>query len=401
MAELKLRFPFFRLNPNLIYLDNAATTQRVDRALDASWDYYHLGNANVHRGLYPLAEKATIAYEGVRDMVKDFINAREREEIIFTKGTTESLNLVVQSWGSKFLKSGDEIVLTILEHHSNLVPWQMVAKKTGAVLRFCPIKKNGQLDYDALAALITPKTKIVSITGLSNVLGTVVDIKQVVRLARKVGALVCVDAAQFIAHFAIDVQQLDVDFLAFSSHKIYGPTGCGVLYAKKEHLLEMEPWMGGGDMIKEVYLDHSIWNDLPWKFEAGTPAISQVIGLGGALSFLTELGFTWIKQHDQELQDYALVQMRSLSGVTLFGSGDWQTQRGAISFAIQGIHPHDVAAVLGEKGICVRAGHHCCMPLISTLGVPATVRMSFAIYNSKEDVDFLVDGLKSIQRKFR
>ncbi len=395
------RFPIFQKHPTITYLDNAATTQRVDTALDASDSYYREMNANVHRSLFPMAEEATEAYEGVREKVRDFVNARETEEIIFTRGTTEALNLVAQGWGRKFLKPGDEIVLTVLEHHSNLVPWQMVAKETGAVLSFVPILEDGTLDMDTMASLVTEKTKMVSVTGLSNSLGTVVDLERVVQMARKVGAKVCVDAAQLVAHFPVDVQALDVDFCAFSSHKMYGLTGAGVLYGKRELLEAMEPVFGGGDMIREVHLEKSTWNDVPWKFESGTPSIAQVIGMGGAIDFIKEVGFDFIQKHDKELLEYALERLADLSEVTVLGPGNSRQQVAIVSFLVKDVHPHDVAAILGQNDVCVRAGHHCTMPLMKTLKTPGTTRVSFSVYNAKEDIDRLMDGLKMVIQTFR
>lgn len=401
MSEVKKRFPFFKKHPKVVYLDSASTTQRLDDSLEAEQDYYLNFNANVHRGLYPLAESATEKYEAVRKTAQKFLNAKESAEIIFTRGTTEGLNMVAQGWGHKFLKKGDEIVLSILEHHSNLVPWQMVAKEKGAKVKFCPILSTGNLDYKALEKLITSKTKIVSITGLSNTLGTVVDLSIVVRLAKKVGAKVCVDAAQLAAHFPIDVQKLNVDFLAFSSHKIYGPTGAGVLYAKREILEEMDPWLGGGDMIREVHEEFSTWNDLPWKFEAGTPNIAQIIGMGPAMEFLMKLGKNALMHHDRSLQEYLMKKLNELPFVTTYGPKGFDQHRACISFTVKGVHPHDVAAILGELGICVRAGHHCTMPLMKSLCTISTVRVSFGIYNTAKDVEALAEGLKKVAKVFK
>jgi len=399
MINIRDRFPIFQNNPDLVYLDNGATTQRVDLALQAVDKYYREMNANVHRSLFPMAEQATKAYEGAREKARAFINARETAEVIFTRGATESLNIVAQGWGRQFLKAGDEVVLTILEHHSNLVPWQMVAKETGAKLKFVPIK-DGALDMEELKNLITKQTKMVSVTGLSNSLGTMVDISRVAKMARKVGAKVCVDAAQVAAHLPINVQEWDVDFLAISSHKMYGPTGAGVLYGKREILEEMNPWLGGGDMIREVHLEQSTWNDLPWKFEAGTPNIAQIIGMGGAIDFLNEVGFDFIQQHDRELLEYALDKLEKLNYVTLLGPGNKLNQVGIISFLIKDVHPHDVAAILGEKQVCIRAGHHCTMPLMKVLKVAGTNRLSFGIYNTKKDVDQLIEGLEDVVKMF-
>jgi len=398
--NLRAHFPIFIAHPKLVYLDSASTTQRVDRALVAEQDYYLDSNANVHRGLYPLAEEATEKYEHVRTIAKQFLHVGKEGETVFTHGATEGLNIVALGWGRQFLKKGDEIVLSLLEHHSNLVPWQMVAKETGAVVKFCPILSTGNLDYKALEKLVTKKTKIISITGLSNTLGTLIDLPVVVRLARKVGAKICVDAAQLVAHMSVDVQKLDLDFLVFSAHKIYGPTGAGVLYAKREILEAMNPWLGGGDMIREVSEEFSTWNDVPWKFEAGTPSIAQVIGMGGAMEFMMDVGKNTLMKHDRELQEYAFKKLNELSFVEVYGSKGFDQHRGSISFNVKGVHPHDVAAILGEENICVRAGHHCTMPLMKALGVGATVRVSFGLYNTAKDVEALARGLKKVAKVF-
>lgn len=397
---MKNRFPIFNRHPELVYLDSASTTQRVDSALRAMEDYHLDFNANVHRGLYPMGEQATSAYEHVREITQRFLNAPSPRNIVFTRGTTEGLNMVAQSWASKFLKPGDEIVLTMMEHHSNWVPWQRVAEKTGAVLKFCPLTADGDLDYEALEALLGPRTKLITLTGLSNVLGTLVDLPRVQALAQKSGAKICGDAAQLAAHQAIDVQALDLDFLAFSSHKIYGPTGAGVLYAKPELLESMDPWMTGGDMIREVHLECSTWNDFPWKMEAGTLPIASIIGMGAAMEFLMELGFAHVEEHDRTLHDFAVSELSALPGLRLFGPMDAARHRGALSFTLDGIHPHDIASLLGERGICVRAGHHCTMPLHKMLGVPATVRLSFGVYSIREDLEKLKVSLEEIQKLF-
>jgi cysteine desulfurase/selenocysteine lyase len=368
--------------------------------MKAEQDYYLNSNANVHRGLYPMAEAATGKYEAVREIARKFLHVGKDGEVVFTRGATESLNVVALGWGRKFLKKGDEVVLTVLEHHSNLVPWQMVAKETGAVVKFCPILSTGNLDYKALEKLITKKTKMVSITGLSNTLGTLIDLPVAVRLARKVGAKICVDAAQLVAHMSVDVQKLDVDFLAFSGHKIYGPTGAGVLYAKRDLLEAMDPWLGGGDMIREVNLERSTWNDIPWKFEAGTPSVAQVIGMGAAMEFMMEVGKNTLMKHDRELQEYTFKKLNELSFVEVYGPKGFDQHRGSISFNVKGVHPHDVAAILGEQGVCVRAGHHCTMPLMKALCQVSTVRVSFGLYNTAKDVEALAKGLKKVAQVF-
>lgn len=399
--DIRSRFPLLTNQPDLVYLDSASTTQKPEAVLEALQTYYTTANANVHRGLYPLAERATEMYEAVRPRVQRFLNAGFVEEIIFTSGATDSLNRVAQGWGAQFLKSGDEILITLLEHHSNLVPWQLVAERTGAILKFVPITAEGLLDEAAFDQLLTDRTKIVSVTGLSNTLGTVVDLERLVKAAHAVGAKVCVDAAQLAAHFPIDVQALDVDFLAFSSHKLYGPTGVGVLYAKRAILETMNPWLGGGDMIKEVHTTHSTWNDLPWKFEAGTPNIADVVAFGAAIDFIQEIGFDFIQAHDQQLQAHAFKRLGELSFVTILGPQTLTEHRAVISFLVKDVHPHDVAAILGQENICVRAGHHCTMTLMKALDTVSTTRVSFGIYNTVEDVDRLVEGLRRVATVFK
>ncbi len=398
--NLRARFPIFKTHPKLVYLDSASTSQRVDSSMKAEQDYYLNSNANVHRGLYPMAEAATEKYESVREIARKFLHAGKDGEVVFTRGATESLNIVALGWGRKFLKKGDEVLLTVLEHHSNLVPWQIVAKEKGARVKFCPILSTGNLDYKALEKLVTKKTKIISVTGLSNTLGTLIDLPVVVRLARKVGAKICVDAAQLVAHMSVDVQKLDVDFLAFSGHKIYGPTGAGVLYAKREILETMDPWLGGGDMIREVSEEFSTWNDIPWKFEAGTPSVAQVIGMGAAMEFMMEVGKNTLMKHDREMQEYTFKKLNELSFVEVYGPKGFDQHRGSISFNVKGVHPHDVAAILGDQGVCVRAGHHCTMPLMKALCQVSTVRVSFGLYNTAKDVEALSKGLKKVAKIF-
>ena len=400
MKDLKSHFPFFIGNPHLVYLDSASTSQRVDRTLEAEQEFYTKYNANVHRGLYPIAEKASEHYEAVRETAQRFLHASAASSVVFTRGTTEGLNIVAQCWGRPHLKKGDEVLLTVMEHHSNLVPWQMIAQETGAVLKFCPLTKNGDLDYDAFEKLLTKKTKMVSITGLSNVLGTFVDLERVIEWAHKVGALVCVDAAQLAAHSPLDVQALDVDFLAFSSHKIYGPTGAGILFGKKEHLEAMNPWMGGGDMIRSVSLETSEWNDVPYKFEAGTPNIAGVIGMGAAMEFLMDQDWEALRAHEKTLFELLIEELKALPFVEVYGVQKWPTHRAAVSFNVKGVHAHDTAAVLGEHGVCVRAGHHCAMPLHTWLKTPASVRASFGLYNTEADVKALIKALKEVEKLF-
>lgn len=400
MKNPRSHFPFFKVHPAMVYLDNASTTQRVDSALEAEFSSSVECNANVHRGLYPLAEASTERYEAVREIGRRFLNAASAKEIVFTHGTTEGLNIVAQAWGRSHLKAGDEVLLSTMEHHSNLVPWQMVAKATGAKLKFIPLTAKGDLDYSALEKMVNKRTRLVSITGLSNVLGTRVDLKKIVKAARAVKALVCVDAAQLAAHEAIDVQKLDVDFLAFSSHKLYGPTGAGILYGKQALLESMSPWMGGGDMIRSVQLESSEWNEVPYKFEAGTPNIAGVIGMGAALEFMMEQGWQDIEAQEEVCMKALLEGLKALPFVTVYGTKKWPLHRGAVSFNVKGVHAHDTAAVLGEIGICVRAGHHCTMPLHSLLKTAATVRASVGIYTTPKDIAALLKGLKKVAQLF-
>ena len=400
VEQVREQFPILQRKIHgkpLVYLDNGATTQKPLAVLAAMDEAYRNSYANVHRGLHQLSMEATEAYEQAHAKVAQFINATP-EEVIFTKGTTESLNLLAYSLGST-LKAGDEILLSEMEHHSNLVPWQAVAQRTGAVLRFIPVTPDGTLDMVRGASLFSSKTKIVSIVHLSNVLGTINPVKDLARRAHTVGALMIVDGAQSVPHMSVDVKDLDCDFLAFSGHKMAGPTGIGVLYGKREHLERMDPFLYGGDMIREVTFERSTWNDLPWKFEAGTPNIVGGIGLGAAVDFLQGIGMDRIEAYERELTAYALAALRGIDGLEVYGPKEG---RGAvISFNIPGIHPHDVAHLLDDQGIATRGGHHCAMPLIRKMGLTATSRASFYFYNTKEEVDTLVAALRRIKEKFR
>ncbi len=377
----------------LVYLDSAATSQKPRCVIDALKNYYEMENANVHRGIHALSEIATEKYEKARDKVAGFINAKDRESVIFVKNATEAINLVARSWGVKNIREGDEILLTQMEHHSNLVPWQMIAKQTGAELKFIGIKPDGTLNLEGIETLITPLTKIVGVTQVSNVLGTINPVEEITEIAHQKGALVLVDGAQSVPHMPVDVQRIDCDFMAFSGHKMMGPTGVGVLYGKRELLEEMDPFLGGGEMIREVRWDSSTWNDLPWKFEAGTPNIAQAIGLGVAVDYLQSLCMEKIREHERQLLEYALQQIGSLDGAEIYGPRD--ERGGVVSFNLEGIHPHDLSTILDQEGIAIRAGHHCAMPLMRRLGVSATVRASLYIYNNQWDVDVLVEGLKT------
>lgn len=373
------------------YLDSAASSLTPTPVLDAMNDYYKNFRSNVHRGMYKTAGEATRCYEAVRGKVAKFLNAAVPEEIVFTSGTTASLNLLATSLG-RTCGPGDEVVLTEMEHHANLVPWQEAAKRHGFALKFIPLKEQC-LDMDAARALITPQTKVVAIAHASNVLGTINPAKELAALAHAVGAIFILDAAQSVPHMNVDVRELDCDFLAFSTHKAYGPTGVGVLYGKKALLEKTEPAQYGGDMIREVKYEASTWNDAPMKFEAGTPNIAGVIGLGGAIDWMQGIGMEIIEAHDRELTIYALEKLSVIPGVTIVGPGAGE-RIGAISFTVEGAHPHDLATLLDREGVAVRGGHHCAMPLMNKLGVTGTCRASFGIYNGKEDVDALVEAIE-------
>ncbi|MFC3826684.1 MULTISPECIES: cysteine desulfurase [Niastella] len=374
----------------LVYFDNAATTQKPQVVIDALVDYYSNYNANVHRGIHTLAEEATAAFEASRNAAQQFINAASREEIIFTRGTTEGINLVAYTWGRQNIKAGDEIIITEMEHHSNIVPWQMLCEEKGAVLKMIP-QQNGELLLDEYKKLLSSKTKLVSVVHVSNALGTVNPVEEIIRLAHQAGALVMIDGAQSTVHLDIDVQAMDCDFFAFSSHKVYGPTGIGVLYGKK-HLLEaMPPFQGGGEMIKEVTLQKTTYADLPYKFEAGTPNIGDAAVLKAALEFVNKIGKEKIRNHENELLAYATEQLVQLPGLRIIGTA--ANKVSVASFVIDKVHPQDVGILLDNRGIAVRTGHHCAQPLMHCYGIPGTIRASFAMYNTKEEVDKLIEGL--------
>ena len=399
---LAARFPILSRSVHgerLVYLDNAATTQKPDTVLAALQAYYATSNANVHRGVHTLAEEATAAYEGCRVRVARFVNAPDPRGVVITRGTTESINLVARSWGAK-LAAGDEVVLTEMEHHSNLVPWIMLARERGVVLRHAAITRDGELDVAALTALLSPRTKVVSLTAMSNVLGTITPVAEVAALAHRVGAVVVVDGAQAVPHLPVDVQAMGCDFLAFSAHKMYGPTGLGFLVASPEILGAMEPLFGGGEMIREVRLDSATWNDVPHKFEAGTPNIADAAAFPAALDLLEAIGMEAVRAHEEELLGYALERLTSLGFLDLHGPLDPRRRGGLISFVDPEVHPHDLAQILDSRGIAVRAGHHCAQPLMRRLGVVATARASFGLYNDRDDVDALVEGLLAARRYF-
>ncbi len=384
----------------LVYLDNAATTQKPDAVIEAIGTYYRSTNANIHRGLHTLSEEATEQYEGVRKTVARFIGAADPNTIIFTRNATESLNVIAYAWGNANLREGDEILLSVMEHHSNLVPWYIIAKQTGAVVRHIPITDDGRLDLRTIGELINKKTKVVSLMHISNVLGTINPVADIAEMAQKVGALMVVDAAQSAPHANVDVNELGADFVALSAHKMLGPTGVGVLWGRKNLLEEMDPFLGGGDMISSVSLEGAEWNDLPWKFEAGTPNIADVIGFGPAVEYLENLGMDRVREHEIELTAYALDQLRGVGTIDIYGPENPEDRAGVISFNLQGIHPHDVGTIMDSHGIAIRAGHHCAQPLMDRLGQPATARASFYVYNDRDDVDALVAGLRDVRRFF-
>ena len=403
---LKLRqdFPILHQLVNdepLVYLDNAATTQKPEAVLAKVAAYYHQDNANVHRGVHTLAERATQSYESAREKVRAFINAKETAEVLFTRGTTTGLNWVASSFGDKFVEAGDEIVISYMEHHSNIIPWQQLAKQKGAKLIYIDITPEGYLDLADAKRKIGEKTKIVSIAHVSNVLGGINPIKELIALAHENDAVMVVDGAQAAPHMKVDVQQLDADFYAFSGHKMCGPTGIGVLYGKCQWLEQMEPVEFGGEMIDFVNLYDSTWKELPWKFEAGTPNIAGGIGLGAAVDYLTEIGMDEIHAYEQSLVDYVMPKLKAIEGVTVYGPQDPKDHTGVIAFNIEGLHPHDVATALDMEGVAVRAGHHCAQPLLKYLNVPATARASFYFYNTKKDADRLIDAIHKTKEFFQ
>lgn len=397
IEAIRKDFPIFGTIPPLAFLDNAASTQTPRPVVEAMEAYYDTYRSNIHRGIYRISEEATEQYERAREKVARLINAPRSRQVIFTRNTTESINLVAYSWGSTNIREGDEIVLSIMEHHSNLVPWQLLAQRTGAALRFLEVTDEGLLDFTQLRDLLTKKTKLVAIGHVSNVLGTINPIQSIIEMAHAVGAKVLVDAAQSVPHFQVDVQQLDCDFLAFSGHKMCGPTGIGALYGKLELLEEMPPFLGGGSMIRSVERDVSSYAELPAKFEAGTPSIAEAIGLGHSVDYITQANLAAIHVHEQELLKYAHQRLEQIEGITLYGPAPHQ-KMGVISFNMDGIHPHDVAGLLDTHGVAVRAGHHCAQPLMKRLNVIATVRASFYLYNTIEDVDRLYEGLCRAQK---
>lgn len=385
----------------LVYLDNAATTQKPTQVLDVLRHYYEHDNANVHRGVHTLAERATKDYEDSREKVRAFINAKETAEVLFTRGTTTGLNWLARSYGDAFINEGDEIVISYMEHHSNIIPWQQLAERKGATLRYVPLTAEGFLDSTAVKEIINEKTAIVSLAYVSNVLGVINPIKELTELAHANNAVMIVDGAQAAPHMTVDVQELDADFFAFSGHKMCGPTGIGVLYGKRQWLEQMEPVEFGGEMIDFVNLYESTWKELPWKFEAGTPNIAGAIALGAAIDYLNEIGMENIHHYEQELVAYVLPKLQAIGGVTVYGPQDPEQHTGVIAFNLEGIHPHDVATALDMEGVAVRAGHHCAQPLMNYLNLPATARASFYFYNTKEDADRLIEAIQATKEFFK
>jgi cysteine desulfurase / selenocysteine lyase len=383
----------------LVYLDSASTSQKPRAVIDAEVEFYERHNANAHRGIYPLGQEATDAYEGARERVAAFIGAPDPRCIVFNRGTTESINLVAHAWGRKVLEEGDEILLTEMEHHSNIVPWQLAAHDTGAHLRYVPLDDGGVIELDDVASLITSRTKIVAITGQSNVLGSFTPIRDIAEMAHEAGGRILVDGAQFVSHNPVDVVELEVDFLTISGHKMLGPTASGGLYGRRELLEEMDPFLGGGEMIQEVFEDHSTYKEPPWKFEAGTMNVAQSVGLAAAVDYLEGVGMKNVRDHERELTAYAIERLQQ-AGARVFGSLDPDRRGGAVSFWYKDIHPHDLATVLGEHGVAVRAGHHCAQPLMRRLGVPATARASFHVYSTRYEVDALIDALRAAEGVF-
>lgn len=403
LDEIRKDFPILQRKTHdsvpLVYLDSTATSQKPMAVIEAMNDYYRRSNANIHRGVHTLAEEATAMYEDARAKIAKFINAPSAKQIIYTRNTTESINLVAYTWARANLKAGDLVVLTEMEHHSNLVPWLMLQAERGIELDFIPVMEDGLLDLDSYKTLLSRTPKLVAFTHMSNVLGTINPAADIIRMAHEVGAITIVDAAQSVPHLTVDVQALDADFLAFSAHKMCGPTGIGALYGKTELLESMPPFLGGGDMIKEVKLLSFRPNTLPHKFEAGTPAIAEAVGFGAAVDYLTKVGMDNIAAHEHEITEYALERLEEIPGVKLFGpSAD--KKGGVASFTFEGVHPHDVAQILDRDGIAIRAGHHCAQPLHEKFGIPATSRASFYLYNTKEEVDLLVNGIYKVKELF-
>lgn len=401
--KLRDDFPILKIKvrgKRFVYLDSAATTQKPIQVIEAINNYYKNFNSNVHRGIYYISEEATKLYEEARGKVARFINAGSPKTIIFTRNATEAINLVAHSWGRKNIKEGDEILLTVMEHHSNLIPWQLLAKEKRARLKFIPVKEDGTLQLEKLDELLTPETKLLAITHVSNVLGTINPVKEIIDIAHKNGTVVLVDGAQSVPHIPVDVKKLDCDFLAFSGHKMLGPMGIGVLYGKERIFQEMEPFLGGGEMISQVWLDRATWNEIPWKFEAGTPNVEGAVGLGTAIDYLDRIGMERIQEEERKLTRYAMGRLKEIDGIKIYGPQNTEIKSGVISFNIENIHPHDVGTILDYEGIAVRVGTHCAQPLMARFNVSSMVRVSFYIYNNEEEIDIMIDALKKVKEIF-
>ncbi|MFP2909447.1 SufS family cysteine desulfurase [Pyxidicoccus sp. 3LFB2] len=402
VQKVRADFPILRQEVRgrpLVYLDSAATSQKPQAVIDAIVRFYQHDNANVHRGVHVLSERATEAYEGARETVRRFINARDSKEIIFVRGTTEAINLVAQTYGKKHIGPGDEVLITHIEHHANIVPWRMLCEQTGAVLKVIPVDERGELKLDAVDALMTERTRILAVTHVSNALGTVNPVKELTRRAHAKGIPVLVDGAQAVTHFPVDVQEIGCDFYAFSGHKMFGPTGIGVLYGRLERLEPLPPYQGGGDMILSVTMEKVTYNRVPHRFEAGTPDLAGAVGLAAAIRYLEDLGMASVAAHDQELLAYATKALESVPGLRLVGTA--REKSAVLSFMLADIHPHDVGTILDREGICIRTGHHCAQPVMQHFKVPATSRASLALYNTPDDVDALVRGLHKVLEVFK
>ena len=403
VAAIRADFPILQRKVHdkpLVYLDNAATSQKPRQVIQALVDYYEQYNANIHRGIHTLAEEATGLYEDARGKAARFIGANGPDEIILTRNTTESLNLVAYTWATDNIGAGDEIVITTMEHHSNIVPWQWLVQKNGAVLKYLEVDANGQIDLAEVEKTVTPRTKLVSMMHMSNVLGTINPVKEVAKIAHRNGALMLVDGAQSVPHIPVDVKDLDCDFLAFSSHKMLGPTGVGVLWSRREILQAMRPFLGGGEMIDIVERQTATYNELPWKFEAGTPNIGDVIAFGAAIDYLTGMGMARVREHEVEITAYALEKIGKIPGVTIYGPKTAAERGGVVAFTVEGVHPHDLGQIVDYEGVAIRAGQHCCQVLSTSIGVPATARASFYVYNTPEEVDALVAAVEAARDIF-
>ncbi|MBI4603055.1 MAG: cysteine desulfurase [Planctomycetes bacterium] len=403
VARIREDFPILKRlvhGKRLVYLDNAATTQKPERVIEAIGRFYRTSNANIHRGIHKLAEEATAAYEGTRKAVARLLGGADPRGVVFTRNCTEALNLVAYAWGRHNVRAGDEILVTEMEHHSNLVPWIILAKEKGAVLKHIPLREDGTLRLEALDALVTPRTKIVSVMMVSNALGTINPVGEIAAAARRVGAKVVLDAAQAIPHLHVEVGRLDFDFLAFSAHKMMGPTGVGVLYAKPDLLRSMEPFLGGGEMIREVRLDGATWNEVPHKFEAGTPNIADVVAFSSTIEYIEELGMEAVRAHEMDLTRHAMAELRKIPSIRILGPEDPARRSGVVSFVDADLHPHDLSQILDQHGVAIRAGHHCAQPAMRFFKVVATARASFYIYNDLDDIEVLVEGIRTARRCF-